>query len=71
VSLRAEVKRESEEKDGEKTIYSERSYGFVSRSFRLPAEVDEAAVSAGYKNGVLHLTLPKKAGGAARRVAVS
>lgn len=71
VCLRAEVKRESEENTGEKTIYSERSYGYVARSFGLPAEVNDAAVRAEYQNGVLRLTLPKKALAASRRVAVS
>ena len=71
VWLRAEVKRDTQEQDDERTIYSERSYGYVARSFSLPAEVDEATVSAEYKNGVLRLTLPKKAGAAGRRVAVS
>lgn len=71
VSLRAEVKREREEMDGDKTVYSERSYGIVARRFSLPAEIDEAGVSAEYKNGVLRLTLPKRTGAAARRVAVS
>ena len=31
--MRAEVKQEKEEKKGEKVVYSERSYGMVSRSF--------------------------------------
>ena len=36
VSIRAEVKKEKEEKKGEKLIHSERYYGMVSRSFSLP-----------------------------------
>jgi HSP20 family protein len=71
VSLRAESRQEKEEKQGEKVIHSERSYGMVSRSFLLPGEVDSQAAKAVYKDGVLSLTLPKKANGAGRRVAVS
>ena len=71
VSVRAEVKREKEEKKDEKVVYSERSYGMVSRSFTLPSSVDEAAAKAEYKDGVLNLTLPKKAGGAGKRISVS
>ena len=71
ISVRAEVKKEREEKKGEKTVYSERSYGMVSRSFALPVEVDEQGAKAEYKDGVLNLVLPKKAGGAAKRIAVS
>ena len=71
VSLRAESKQEKEEKKGEKTIYSERSYGMVSRSFSLPDEVDARAAKAEYKDGVLNLTLPKKANGGGKRVTVT
>jgi HSP20 family protein len=71
VTLRAEVKKEKEEKKDEKVIYSERSYGMVSRSFSLPMEVDAGSARADYKDGVLNLVLPKKAGAQARRVAIS
>ena len=71
VSVRAEVKREKEEKKGEKVVYSERAYGMVSRSFSLPASVEAKDAKAEYKDGVLNLTLPKKGNGAAKRVAVS
>ena len=72
VSLRAEVKQEKEEKKGEKVVYSERSYGMVSRSFSLPTEVDDKAAKAEYKDGVLKLLLPKKANGAgAHRISIS
>jgi HSP20 family protein len=71
ISLRAEVKKEKEEKKGEKTVYSERSYGMVSRSFTLPVEVDEKSAKAEYKDGVLNLTLPKKSNGGGKRISVS
>jgi HSP20 family protein len=71
VSLRAEVKKEKEEKKDEKVVYSERAYGMVSRSFTLPADVDAKAAKAEYKDGVLNLTLPKKANGSAKRITVS
>ena len=71
VSLRAEAKREKEEKKDEKVVYTERSYGMVSRSFSLPSEVDEKAAQAEYKDGVLKLVLPKKANGGGRRISVA
>jgi len=71
VSLRAEVKREKDEKKGDKIVYSERFYGAASRSFTLPVEVDDKAVKAEYKDGVLKLVLPKKTNGAGRRITVS
>src|SRR5690606_32575810 len=37
VSIRAEMREEREEKQGEKVVYRERSYGTASRSFTLPA----------------------------------
>ena len=70
VSIRAEVKQEREEKKGAKVLHAERYYGMVSRSFSLPSEVDDKATVARYKDGVLDLTLPKKAGGGSRRVSV-
>ncbi|MEW6690142.1 MAG: Hsp20/alpha crystallin family protein [Pseudomonadota bacterium] len=70
VSIRAEVKKEKEEKKGEKVIHSERYYGMVGRSFSLPAEVDEKGTVAKYHDGVLDLTLPKKSGNGAKRIAV-
>jgi HSP20 family protein len=71
VTLRAETKQEKEEKKGEKTVYSERSYGMVSRSFTLPTAVEEKGAKAEYKDGVLNLMLPKKSNEAAKRIAVS
>jgi HSP20 family protein len=71
VTLRAEVKKEKEEKKGEKTVYSERAYGMVSRSFTLPVGVDTKDAKAEYKDGLLSVTLPKKGNGAAKRLAVS
>ena len=71
VSLSAEVRQEKEEKKGEKIVYSERSYGMASRSFTLPGEVDAAGARAEYKDGLLSLTLPKKANGSGQRIAIA
>jgi HSP20 family protein len=38
----------------------ERSYGTFSRSFSIPATVDEEKIKADYKDGVLKIVLPKK-----------
>ena len=75
VSVRADVRRETdsekEPRQGEKVVYSERSYGMASRSFTLPNEVDASGAKADYKDGLLSLTLPKKANGAGQRIAIS
>jgi HSP20 family protein len=69
VTLRAEVRREKEEK-GETMLRSERSYGAMMRSFTLATDVDEKAATAKYTDGVLELMLPKKPGGSSRKLTV-
>ncbi len=60
VQLSGEKKTSREEK-GETWYFSERQFGSFSRSFRLPDDADEAGVKAEMKDGVLTVTLPKKA----------
>lgn len=71
VSISAEVKKETEEKEGKKLIRSERYYGKVYRGFSLDQDVDQGMAQAKYTDGVLEVTLPKKAGSAAKKIAVS
>ena len=71
VSISAEVKKEKEEKEGKKVVHSERYYGKASRSFTLDHDVDPDAAKAKYSDGVLELTLPKKAGTAGKELTVS
>jgi HSP20 family protein len=71
VTISAEMKREKEEKKGEKTLRSECFYGAARRSFTLDQPVDEEAVKAKYADGVLTLTLPKKPGGHGRQIAIN
>ena len=70
VSLRAEVRQQDQQTEGEKVLRSERYFGAVARSFQLPADIDAAQCKAKYDNGVLTLTLPKKQGGSAQRLAI-
>jgi HSP20 family protein len=70
VSISAESKSEKEEKEGEKVLRSERYFGKVARSFTLAHEVDEAQAQAKYSDGVLELTLPKKAATSAKKLAI-
>jgi len=71
VSISAEVKRESEQKEGERVLRSERYYGSVGRSFQLASEIDESAAVAKFEDGVLNLRLPKKTAPAAKRLQIS
>lgn len=70
VAITAEVKREREDRQGEKILRSERYYGKVYRAFSLAQEVDEASAQAKYNEGVLELRLPKKAAVSARKLAI-
>jgi len=70
VSISAETRMEKEEKEGEKVLRSERYVGKVARSFSLAHDVDEAKSQAKYADGVLELTLPKKAASQAKKLAI-
>lgn len=71
VSISAERRQEKEVKEGERVLRTERSFGKVSRSFQLGHELDEGGANAKFADGVLELTLPKKAAAQARRVVIS
>lgn len=70
VTLSAEVKREKDVAEGERLLHSERVYGKVTRSFSLPQELDEAKAEAKFRDGVLELTLPKKAAAARKAITI-
>jgi HSP20 family protein len=70
VTLRAEIRQQDRQTEGEKVLRTERYYGEVSRSFQLPSDIDEANAKARYDNGVLCLTLPKKISSAPQRLTV-
>jgi len=70
VTLEAEVRREKEASKDERVLRSERVYGKVMRSFTLPQEVDESKAQAKFENGVLELTLPKKAAAQRKQISI-
>ena len=70
VTLDAEVKREKEASKDERVLHSERVYGKIVRSFTLPQEVDESKAQAKFENGVLELTLPKKAAAQRKQISI-
>ena len=51
-------------------IRSERRYGSLYRSFSLPQEIDLDGATAKYKDGILELNLPKKAGSQTAKLTV-
>ena len=70
VSISAERKQEKDVKEGERVLRIERSFGKVSRSFQLGQDIDDAAAAAKFTDGVLELTLPKKAATQSRRLSI-
>ncbi|MGD9865204.1 MAG: Hsp20/alpha crystallin family protein, partial [Pseudodonghicola sp.] len=59
-------KKTQQEKTGDTWYFSERQYGAFRRSFRLPEDADGDKASARMVDGVLHVTVPKKAGSEAK-----
>ena len=70
VSISAEVKQEKEVKEGDRVLRSERYFGKVSRSFQLGQDIDDAKAAAKFNDGVLELTLPKRAAVANKRLTI-
>lgn len=70
VSISAETCTEKTVKDGERVLRAERYSGKFYRAFTLGNAIDEATVVARYLDGVLELTLPKKAAAAAKRITI-
>lgn len=68
VTLSAEVRQDKEVKEGERVLRSERYFGKVSRSFQLAHDIDDSKAAAKFADGVLELTLPKRASSASRRL---
>jgi HSP20 family protein len=71
VSISAKVERKQELKEGERVVRRERYSGSVSRSFSLASEINEVSATAEYKDGVLSLTLPKKATSGSKHLQIS
>lgn len=69
VSISAATQAQDEKTAGD-TVYSERYSGSQYRSFTLPQEVDDAKTEAKYEDGVLRLTLPKKADTARKQIPI-
>lgn len=72
VTVKGEKRAEREE-EGETWYFSERQYGAFSRSFRLPPDADPAEVRAGLKDGVLTVSVGKRApdaGGQGQKISI-
>jgi HSP20 family protein len=69
VTVNAESKQEKVAA-GAKEWCSERWYGKFSRTIQLPLEIEEQNADATYADGLLHLTLPKKASSMAKKLEI-
>ncbi|KAF5008225.1 hypothetical protein FDECE_5500 [Fusarium decemcellulare] len=65
--------KEVQKKPADQAKYwlTERSFGEFSRSFNFPTRVDQDAVSANFKDGVLSVIVPKAKKHETRRIAVN
>ncbi|MGB8507783.1 MAG: Hsp20/alpha crystallin family protein [Pyrinomonadaceae bacterium] len=70
LTLRGERRFEKQD-DSDNYHRVERAYGTFSRSFTLPQTVSSEGASAEYKNGVLRVTLHKRAEVKARRIEIA
>lgn len=70
LTLKGEKKQEKEE---EKESYHrmERCYGCFSRSFTLPANIDQDKIQASFKDGVLVVNLPKSEEAKPKKIAIT
>ena len=65
-----ERKEESNENEGSRHFF-ERIYGKFSRVFTLPTAIESEKIEASYKDGVLHIALPKAANAKPRRIEIT
>jgi HSP20 family protein len=58
LTIQGDKKHEAEQKEANYFL-SERVHGSFTRTIELPVAVDAAKIEARFKDGVLHVTLPK------------
>jgi len=67
----AQTKQQEEPKEESKYWVSERSVGEFSRTFSFPVRVDQDAVKASMKNGILSIVVPKAKKAESRKIAIN
>lgn len=68
--VKASQQQQQQQAPKERFWVSERSFGEFHRTFSFPAPVDQAAVTANLKDGVLSVTVPKAKKHESKRIAV-
>ena len=71
VTVQAATEHKEEKKEGDRVVWRERAMTSYARSFSLPEEVDHLESGAKLDQGVLTLTLPKRATPAAKQITVA
>lgn len=71
LTINAERREEKEAGAKSSVLLSERSYGKISRTIALPQLLDDSSAQAKHENGVLHLTLPKRASSMAKKLDIN
>lgn len=69
LTIRGEKKREHTKEEGKWHLW-ERSFGAFERCLTLPRSVDDAQVKADFTDGVLKVTLPKRAEAKGRKIEI-
>lgn len=59
MTIKSEKEESSEQKEDGKYIVKERSVSNLSRSLRIPENVDVSKIEANMEDGILKITLPK------------
>ena len=70
LSLRGEKKETREEKDDRRYHLWERCYGSFERSFTRPRTVKTDEISAQFKDGILHIQMPKAPEAKSRKISI-
>ncbi len=69
MTLKGEKRSEKKEK-GKNDHWAECFYGSFTRTFRLPDTIETTKIKAKLKNGILEITLPKRAESKPKKIAV-
>ncbi|MCY4275230.1 MAG: Hsp20/alpha crystallin family protein [Gammaproteobacteria bacterium] len=71
LTIEAESKSDNLEKDGQTVIRLERHAGKYFRRLRLGKMIDDSAISADYKDGVLIVTIPRREQEEGRKILIN
>jgi len=64
-------KKEEKKEENRRYVISERRFGSFHRAIRLPEGIDREKIEAGFKNGVLKITIPRVEAPEKKRVKIA